>query len=162
AARRVLPLQSREVPGSVGYALSLPGLLLLHLPQDGGGRGLRHQPRGRRGHARGRGRGEPHRLQREALRPRRPGRDAGERGGAQLLPLLRERAVALLPEPPGPRPPARLRNGYALAQAAGARAHHAELRGALVRGPDWRGREALPGVSRRVSGRVAPASRASV
>jgi adenylate cyclase len=52
AARRLVPVRCGELLRGVARALPLSALLLQHLPQDGGRRRLRHQPVGRRRHAR--------------------------------------------------------------------------------------------------------------
>ena len=80
---RLVPLRTGAVRRRIADALSVYAMLLLHLPQGGGRRRLRHQHHGRGRDLDGRGRGAPDRL--PGTRRGRP----AQRSAAPFLPPLR-------------------------------------------------------------------------
>ena len=129
-SRRFLPLRRGALLAAKRRSLSLPALLLHHLPQDAGRWRLRHQPWRRRCQLEGQ-RPQGHLgLSRPDEGARRQAR-ARQHGRAPFLRSLRQRAVALQPGVAGADPPLRVGHRHAAAGAAAAHPPDAGIQGAV-------------------------------
>src|SRR5690606_10106465 len=152
ASRRFLSLRGGALHGGCAPSVSLQSLLLLDLPQDGGGRRIRDQPGRPQRDPAGEGPRKPVRLPGQAARCR-DGRADGEPRRAKLLPPLRQRAVALGSALARTRPSLRIGDRHGAARGAGTHAPDGGVPGLLGAARARPGRQGL----RRVPGRIARA-----